>query len=241
MHCHIDLYPHPHAIVKECSRQGMFVLSVTTTPKAWEGTKALEVGSKNIFTALGFHPQLVHEREAEMQLFERFFDSTRYIGEIGLDGSKEFRKYIAVQSKIFKYILCMAREDGRKVLSIHSRDSTDLVLNELDGREGISILHWFSGTKAQLAEAVEKGCWFSVGPGQLRTNKGKELFRLMPRNRVLTETDGPFVEMGDRSILPWDIKDCILDICQVWKCSEQEAVMQVLNNLHKLQSNFSLK
>lgn len=37
-HCHLGLYPNPPAVRDECVRQGLYVLSVTTTPSAWEGT-----------------------------------------------------------------------------------------------------------------------------------------------------------------------------------------------------------
>lgn len=41
LHCHLDLYPDPQAIVAECVRRRLYVLSVTTVPSAFEGTAAL--------------------------------------------------------------------------------------------------------------------------------------------------------------------------------------------------------
>ena len=32
---------------------------------------------------------------------------------------------------------------------------------------GVPVLHWFSGTKAELQRAVAMGCWFSVGPAMV--------------------------------------------------------------------------
>ena len=40
-HCHLDLYPNPREVAKECAKRGLYVLSVTTTPSAWEGTSAV--------------------------------------------------------------------------------------------------------------------------------------------------------------------------------------------------------
>lgn len=38
-HCHLDLYDNPQAVVTACGKLN-YILSVTTTPKAWFGTKA---------------------------------------------------------------------------------------------------------------------------------------------------------------------------------------------------------
>jgi len=52
MHCHLDLYPDPFKISEECKNRGTYVLSVTTTPKAWDGTNRLADGNPHIRTAL---------------------------------------------------------------------------------------------------------------------------------------------------------------------------------------------
>ncbi|MDW2812515.1 TatD family deoxyribonuclease, partial [Acinetobacter baumannii] len=39
-HCHLDLYDNPQAVVTACGKLN-YILSVTTTPKAWFGTKKL--------------------------------------------------------------------------------------------------------------------------------------------------------------------------------------------------------
>ena len=89
-HCHLDLYPDPLAVRDECVKRGMYVLSVTTTPSAWQGTSALAADTKRIRTALGLHPQLAHERRNELTLFDGFLPRRPYIGEIGLDGARSF-------------------------------------------------------------------------------------------------------------------------------------------------------
>ena len=48
----------------------------------------------------------------------------------------------------------------------------------------------------ELEEADRLGCWFSVGPAMLRSAKGRELTSRLPRGRILTESDGPFVKLN---------------------------------------------
>jgi TatD DNase family protein len=194
MHCHLDLYPDPAQVVQEVARAKSYVLSVTTTPKAWRGTAALAVGHPRIKTALGLHPQLAHERKGELVLFDTLLPETRYVGEVGLDGTPEYKPFWRDQQKVFDHILASSAKAGGRILTIHSRGAATPVLDALERHPeaGTPILHWFSGTKGELKRAIEIGCWFSVGPAMLKSKKGQEIASAIPRNRILTETDGPF-------------------------------------------------
>src|SRR5438552_1595155 len=90
-HCHLDLYSQPRDVVEECIVRGAYVLAVTTTPSAWEGTSALVAGASRIRVALGLHPELAQERKVELPLFDKLLSRTKYVGEIGLDGSPELK------------------------------------------------------------------------------------------------------------------------------------------------------
>ena len=52
MHCHLDLYTNPQYVAKRCKDENIYVLSVTTTPKAWYGTSSLAKDCPRIRTAL---------------------------------------------------------------------------------------------------------------------------------------------------------------------------------------------
>ncbi|WLS11680.1 TatD family hydrolase (plasmid) [Shinella sumterensis] len=49
------------------------------------------------------------------------------------------------------------------------------------------------------------GCWFSVGPGTIHGQKGRDIVKMIPRDRLLTESDGPFTQIEGRSVLPWEL------------------------------------
>ncbi|MDF4338768.1 TatD family hydrolase [Vibrio parahaemolyticus] len=101
LHCHVDLYPDFEVVLKDIKDTGFYVLSVTTVPSAWEGTKNLTKDIPRVKTALGFHPQVAHLRENELALFENLIAETRYIGEVGLDGSKHILQ--SKQKFLLKY------------------------------------------------------------------------------------------------------------------------------------------
>lgn len=235
-HCHLDLFPNPKTILEECAKRGIYLLSVTTTPSAWRGTSALAIDQTRVRTALGLHPQLAHERKGELSIFNEFFSETRYIGEIGLDGIPEFRKHWKDQVYVFKHILSKCSESGGRVMTIHSRRACSAVLDCIEEYPGAGtpVMHWFTGTNRELERAIALGCWFSVGPAMLVSENGKKLAKNMPRERVLTESDGPFAKIGDVPVHPWHVVGAIQGLADLWSNTQDETEMQIRSNLSRL-------
>lgn len=236
LHCHIDLYPDPKSLIFECKKRNIYVLSVTTTPKAWRGTMALLDNCPRIKPALGLHPQLAHQRSQELLLFEELNNETMYIGEIGLDGSKEFRAYIEVQKRVFRKILQVCASSGGRILSIHSRGAANDVLDELEAYpdSGKPILHWFSGNYQELKRAIDIGCWFSVGPAMLQSKKGREITSRIPRDKILTESDGPFAKLNKKPLTPMDMPKAIEILAQLWGEPIKVVNERLLNSFRNL-------
>ena len=235
-HCHLDLYPDAYQVAAQCAERGLYVLSVTTTPSAWRGTIALENGARRIRTALGLHPQLAHQRSAELPLFDELLGQTRYVGEIGLDGAPEFAAQWSAQVAVFSHILGACERAGGRIMSIHSRRAAAAVLDLVESHPGagIPVLHWFSGNRRELERAILLGCWFSVGPAMLRAVKGRQLAALMPRNRILTESDGPFAQIAGASLMPWQVGDALHILADVWSISAADAEKAIQDNLSDL-------
>lgn len=242
-HAHLDLYPDPSAVAKECSAQGIYVLSVTTTPSAWKGTSALVVPGSRIRTALGLHPQIAHQRKSELELFDKYLPDTPYVGEIGLDGAPEFKKYWDDQIAVFEHILHGCTRLGGRIMSIHSRRATSGVLDRLEAfpNAGVPILHWFSGSRRELDRAVSLKCWFSVGPAMLLATKSRDLVSNMPRERILTETDGPFAQVEGRNAMPWDAKRVAVQLADLWKIPIEDVEQKLYSNLRQLTSSQSIQ
>lgn len=235
-HCHLDLYPDPVAVTQSCVSRNIYVLSVTNTPSAWEGTLALSHKAKRIRTALGLHPQIAHERHGELPLFEKLLPSATYVGEIGLDGSPELRPHWETQKRVFHRILDLCDQAGGRVMTIHSRRAATQVLDALEAHKGAGtpILHWFSGTKRELDRAVSMGCWFSVGPGMIHGQKGRDIVKMIPRDRLLTESDGPFTQIEGRSVLPWELDRVLNAIAELWSEDALAVERRVAENLRQL-------
>lgn len=241
-HCHLDLYRHPSLAVEDADEARIYVLFVTTTPKAWPSARAMVTDCHRIRVALGLHPQLAHERVSELPLFEQFGNQTKYFGEVGLDGSPQFREFQKKQVKVFDSVLQIASKMGGKILSIHSRKAAEQVLDSLANHpdSGIPILHWFSGSRGQLRQAIEQDCWFSCGPAMLRSAKGRAIAKEIPHERMLTETDGPFAFVGSRPLQPIDSWLAVESLCEIWEKDLKEVVAVLHNNLKDLTAKVNL-
>lgn len=236
MHCHLDLYPDPQATVSAIKTSGAYVLSVTTTPVAWGRTSALATGNKRIKTALGLHPQLAAERLGELAIFDKLLPLTRYVGEVGLDGSAGCKASWSQQMQVFDHVLASCMREGGKILTLHSRGAATAVLDALERHPGfgVAVLHWFSGTHKELARAIEMGCWFSVGSGMLKSKKGRELTKNMPPDRVLTETDGPFAQLNGKALEPAQCQDAIYELARCWGLDAQVTREKVVESFRTL-------
>jgi TatD DNase family protein len=99
---------------------------------------------------------------------------------------------------------------------------------------GIPILHWFTGTQTQLKRAISIGCWFSVSPAMLATKKGKSLIKEIPKERILTETDGPFTSLNRKTLMPWDVQKAIPQLSEFWQLSSEQTNFVLLSNLRAI-------
>lgn len=235
-HCHLDLYPDPEAAIEAAAAAGSYVLSVTNTPSAFLGTARLALGRSRIRTALGLHPALAHKRWGELDRFDALLKTTRYVGEVGLDGSVELREHQAVQLEVLAHILRSCVRVGGRIISLHTRRAAGSTLDMLSshGEVGIPVLHWFSGSATELRQAIGLGCWFSVGPPMLHSGRGRDLVALMPRDCVLTETDGPFGTDRRRPLQPGEVSAALSGLSMVWGEPEDEVSARLRENLRRL-------
>lgn len=195
-HFHLDLMENMKTLIREFNNSNIGVIAVGTTPRAYEREKQFCSGVDNIRVGLGFHPQLVAERESEIDLFLRLAESSRYIGEIGLDFNSTYLASQKQQLSCFQRIAKVCAVKGNKVLSIHSVKSAGTVIDELEKagtfKNNICIFHWFTGTVTERRRAIESGAWFSINPRMLKTKSGQETIKMIPADRLLLETDAPF-------------------------------------------------
>ena len=180
-HCHLDLINNMMAIAQELKKENIGIVAVGTTPKAYLKEVEMFAPVDKINVALGLHPQLVGSGYGDWKLFERLAEHCHYIGEVGLDFSKNYINTKEEQIEIFKRILLCCEQCGNKVVSIHSLRATATVLEILrmmkQNSKNVYILHWFTGSNKKKKNALDLGCLFSINPKMLKTKSGIDLIK----------------------------------------------------------------
>lgn len=231
-HCHIDLYPNAKEVYAEACRRNEFTWLVTTSPRAFVATSKVLGKHPSVMITPGLHPEIAHERADELSLLLEQIKHSKAVGEVGLDGSSRFKRHMPLQQKIFNAVIAGASASGGRVISIHSRQAVKEVLNTLSEYPGYgtAVLHWFSGSQAELREAASKGCWFSVGPAMFSSSNGRELVRQMPMDRVVPESDGPFSQYFGKTVMPWDTDLTSRELSTLLGLSLEKAVQRLSDN-----------
>lgn len=234
-HCHLDLYPSFESAVKEAEEACVYTLAVTTTPKAWPRNLEISQLTRYVRASLGLHPQLVAERHNEIALWETYLPQTRYVGEVGLDAGPRYYRSLDLQKQIFEHVLKQCAKAGGKILTVHSVRATTMVLDlieaHLPSRYGQTVLHWFTGSKAEARRALDLGCYFSVNGQMLLTDKGRDLIATLPSDRLLTETDGPFTQVSGRTACPADVAIAVETIANLRQMTPDEMAATIRENL----------
>lgn len=237
-HCHLDLYPDHAVAVRNADAAGVFTLAVTTTPRAWPRNHELAQCTKHVRAALGLHPQLVAERENEIELWDRYLSETRYVGEVGLDAGPRFFKSLDAQKRVFQHVLQRCAEAGGKIITTHSIRSAkavlDLVEAHLPPERGKIVLHWFTGTQSEAKRALELGCYFSINAGMLDKERHVAMVQTIPLDRILTETDGPFTRTGKRPSQPVDVAIVVEALSRLRGIQAAEMADVIRSNLRTL-------
>lgn len=237
-HCHLDLYPDHRAAVREAEAAGVFTLAVTTTPRAWPRNHEFAQATRHVRAALGLHPQLVGEHASELALWDTYLAEARYIGEVGLDAGPRFYKSFDLQKKVFEHILRRCAEVGNKVISVHSVRTAKAVLDHIEAYlplgQGKIVLHWFTGTKAEAKRAIEMGCYFSVNAEMFNSERHLSMVSVLPLERLLTETDGPFTQTGGHPSKPSDVMIAVEALGRLHGLSSLEVIANIKANLRRL-------
>lgn len=233
-HCHIDLYPNPKKVLQDCVNADMSVLAMTNLPSHFEMGYIHFQSLKRIRLALGMHPLMADFHKKEFDLFLKNVIKTSYIGEVGLDFSKEGISTKDIQINTFSKILSIV-SGQKKILSIHSRKAEKEVLSLLiENNIQSAIFHWYSGRLNLIDSIAEAGYYFSINPAMVKSMSGRKIISKIPRHLILTETDGPFIDEKNHPIKPGQIQTVISFFSNEWKMNEDNVKKVIWFNFQNI-------
>jgi TatD DNase family protein len=195
----IDTHAHLHAcaeppseLVERARTAGVDrILEVGAWPESWPQVVKFCAGADGVFPILGIHPHQAAETDAAPLEQLRGFDSIA-VGETGLDYYRDYAPHER-QRQLFQAHLALAEELEKPVV-IHCRAADADVARALGDFGGVVVLHCFS-SPGLLEPALERGYYVSFAGNVTYPNAYdlRAAARAVPRDRILAETDTPFL------------------------------------------------
>lgn len=220
-HCHIDLYDDPIELAHKIERSRVTCVAVTMLPSHYKMGKQHLTNFRKTHASLGLHPLRVVEGQSEINEFLRLSESCEFIGEVGLDFSSRGKPTKGLQVEVLSAITESLL--GGKFVSVHSRDAYVETVNVLEkGGVGPVCFHYFNGGIEVAKEIADLGHFFSFNQRMLR-GKHRDLVSELPRERILVESDGPFLTKSPFNAISFVYRR----LAEIWKMdtSEVEAVI----------------
>lgn len=153
-----------------------------------------------IYYSIGVHPGSVDAGYAEkMQLLESCAERERgasdivAVGEIGLDFYRD-AGFAAEQHAVFAMQLELARSASLPVI-IHNRNAQKEVLSHFRQSRPEGVMHCFSQDAAYARSCLDLGLYISFAGNLTFTSAAsiQEAARIVPNDRILVETDSPYL------------------------------------------------
>lgn len=231
-HCHLDLFENPHGTLD--AAPNTVVVAVSELPSRFRLLEARFRRDPRVRVALGLHPLRadVAGPIEEGQLI-RSLSRVEYVGEIGLDFSRYGRDTKKSQLRVLDRLLGEPLLRDR-VVTAHSRGAEKTIIDRFADAKVTAILHWYSGPIGLIDDALAAGLYFSVNPAMLRTEKGRATISVIPHDRVLTESDGPFAKTGTGTSAPADMARLTAELGRRWHVTADRAAEVVHENMAKL-------
>ncbi|NBH26175.1 TatD family deoxyribonuclease [Lachnospiraceae bacterium] len=228
------------ALFDNMHKEGVdFVVNVGASMDSSQKTLALARKYPFIYGAVGVHPtETADLTEGDMQWIKEKTAEPKVvaIGEIGLDYHWDEPDRL-MQKKWFERQLGLAAETGLPVI-IHSRDAAQDTLAILKSwQENITagVIHCFSYTKEIAREYLDRNYYFGIGGVITFPNAKKlvEAVKYIPMNRILLETDCPY--LAPEPYRGWRNQSSYISLvaerlAEIKEITKEEVLRQTLQN-----------
>lgn len=233
-HYHLELVPDFREMARGIEQQRVYTVAVSNAPAVYVRMRSMVQEHRYLRLAVGLHPELAVSHGYQLSQCLDLMSDTAYVGEIGLDGSPPFRASLPAQQRIFSAIVDRARVLRGKILSVHSRRAETEVLATIGPSfPGTVIFHWYSGSLANARQAVDTGCYFSINTAMVTSSAGQRLIQALPKDRILTETDGPFITTRGRPAEPGDVSETVQALSTLYNASAAEIQQLIWSNFQQ--------
>lgn len=203
-HCHLNykgvFEQQPEVLARARDAGVVAMLNISTRENEWDAVIGTAEREPDVWATIGIHPNEADsypEVDTERLVARAAHPRVVGIGETGLDYYYEHSDR-ARQQASFRSHLAACRQTGLPVV-VHTRDAeadtAEILKEELGKGSFPGVIHCFTGTAEFARQALDLGFYISIS-GIVTFKNARELqetARWLPRERLLVETDAPFL------------------------------------------------
>jgi TatD DNase family protein len=242
VHCHLeqpDFNNDRKEVIMRCKKELKSIITCCTCPKDFNLTlKMTEEYKDFIYCTIGLHPIYINKiNEVQKDLFLEKIKSNKDriigFGEIGLDYDiiKDDDKK-KKQKDLFKELISFSKSLGLPLI-IHSRNSSSDAIKILENFNAKNVLMHMFGDHKQINKIIKNDWFISINGILMKSKQHKKIIRDMPLERILTETDSPWLNLKKERNTPLTIRIIIEKIASIKKISWVEVDEITTNNAEK--------
>jgi TatD DNase family protein len=231
VHCHLeqeDYSKDRDEIIEKLRKELKAIITCCAHPKDFDLTLNLVEKYKGfIFATVGIHPEYVKEisekeKEEFLEKIKENRDKIVGIGEIGLDFNwvKE-KEWQEKQKELFVELINFAKELNLPLI-IHSREAYDEAVRILEQENAKNVLLHMFGANHLVKKVIENNWFVSMNTIVLKSKKHKKVVRDMPLERLMLETDSPWLSPSGGRNTPLSVKVVAEKISEIKKVNFEE-------------------
>ncbi|MGC1397091.1 TatD family hydrolase [Candidatus Binatus sp.] len=236
VHLDADQYPDPSGAIKRAHDAGVSAMVVPGVGPA-SNRAVLELARKYpgiVFPALGFHPERFEHSEdgarAVLDMIERERASICAVGEVGLpwygERAGDAGVIDAAKLTLARFARAAVALDLPLILHApHARAGEALAIIR-EAHVTRAVFHWHKSDEQTTRAIIGAGYFISLSPEVAYRARDQDLARMLPADRMLVETDGPWAHGGQfagRLTEPAMIKEVVAALAHL-RCTTFEEV-----------------
>ena len=204
-HCHLTYEPISNNIdetIKRANKDGVdYLLTISTEDKSYDKILNVVENYKCVYGTYGIHPHEAknHKNITSKNIILNTKKSKKIIG-IGETGLDFYYNHSDENEQINLFLEHIhASQNSMLPLIIHTRSAEEKTLEILKSakkeKDFKILIHCFTGSKKFAFDLLDLGAFISAS-GVVTFNKSKDLaetFKIIPDNRILVETDSPYL------------------------------------------------
>ena len=230
VHCHLeqkDYEKDRDEIIEKCKKELKAVITCCCHPDDFDLTMEMVEKYKNfVFATVSIHPEYI--KEVKEEVVENFFKKIEEnkekivgIGETGLDFVIEEPEWREKQKELFVKFIDLAKNLNLPLV-IHARKAFKEAIEVLEKSGAKNVLMHFFTQKDLLPKIIENGWSISVNTTLLSSKNIKKIVRDLKIEKIMTETDSPWLGPNGQRNDPRSIKLVVEEISKIKKMQIEE-------------------